>query len=235
MLVKLMKNRFFLLVISIVISVLIAFIIIPAVISKSLGTVDVVRVNRTIQPNTKIEREYLSVEKVGKVNLPESIIKSPDDIVGKYSKVELLPGDNLVNEKFNNFNDIENNFLYLLKGDNKVAVSISVKSFAAGVSGMIEPGDIVSIMSYSNSISETEVDSEAANKTDVVADTRLQNLEVASINKNTDNSGDFGTITVLCSREQALLLIEAENSGNIHFVFSRRGDKTNLSKIGGAD
>jgi pilus assembly protein CpaB len=208
------------------VSVLIVFVIIPIIIGLSSGTIDVVRVNKVIKPNTLIEKDSLIIEKVGRANLPKTIIKDPAELIGKYSRVELMPGDNLVKEKFINRNDIEDSYLYNLVEDNKMAVSITMKSFASGLSGKIKPGDLISLMYFNK-------DSMDVSSPRVIAHPELSCVDVVAVDRNSESSNDLGSITVLATREQALLIVEAENAGNIHVAFVGRGDATREALLGG--
>jgi pilus assembly protein CpaB len=221
---KIVKNRYLLVLISLIVSVLIAFVIIPLMAGMSSGTVDVVRVREVIKPNTLISMDMLKIEKAGKINLPNGIIKDPDEVVGKYSKVELLPGDNLVPDKFISTEALEDSYLYDLVKHNKVAVSISIKSFAAGVSGKIRPGDIISILYFDKSKNTYPYASESEDS--VVLHPQLQNIEVAAVSKAKEGSDYPDSLTVLVTIEQAKLLVEAENDGNIHILAAGRGGES---------
>jgi len=171
-----------------------------------------------------ITREMLKIEKVGKLNLPGDIILNPDEIVGKYSRVELLPGDNLVWEKFAGREQLEDAFLYDLAREKKLAMSISVKSFAAGLSGLIKPGDIISVMYFDKNYNPNPYSGESNDG--VIYHPLLQNLEVAAVSRSRDGTGYADSITVLVTAEQAKLLVEAENAGNIHILAAGRGGES---------
>lgn len=67
------------------------------------------------------------------------------DIVGKYVASELLKGEYVLPSKISDTPANENNYLYGLTGE-KRAISITIPSFAAGLSGKLRYGDIVSVI-----------------------------------------------------------------------------------------
>ena len=72
-------------------------------------------------------------------------MKELGGVVGAYATADLLPGDYVLHSKISDQPPGADTYLYQLDG-NKQAISVTVKSFAAGVSGKLRSGDIVSIL-----------------------------------------------------------------------------------------
>ena len=209
---KIFKNRYFFLAVSFIIAVVAAFTAVLSAVNLYEDTCFVVRVKDTVLPGTLITDDMLETVKVGKLNLPENIIKEKSFITGKYSNTEIFPGDNLFPERFTERKNTEDAFMYELSEKEK-AVSVSLKSDAAGFSGRLEKGDIVDVITY---IQE-------GGSTYVSEDPELKNLEILAVNKTgNDQQNRIECITFRADKGQALKLIEAEYSGILHVVFSER-------------
>jgi pilus assembly protein CpaB len=199
-------------------------------------TVMVIRLNQKIKDNVEIKENMLIEVSVGKFGLPANVIKDKSQIIGKYSATVILPDDNLVPDKFKDVKEMEDAFLYGITGERR-AVSISIKSLAAGLSGKLLPGDVVSVVAF---IKNRDVQQETLGHVQVYPELRY--VEVGAINNSKAqdtnqlkakdekerNSTDTiipATITLLVDDIQATKLIEAENTGTIHIIFAGRGDE----------
>lgn len=79
------------------------------------------------------------------INLPSGIMTDKDDVIGKYATADLKVGDYILDSKLSYEPAAENAYLYNLDGT-KQAISVTIKSFATGLSGKLESGDIVSVL-----------------------------------------------------------------------------------------
>ena len=126
---------------------------------------------------------------------------------------------------------LRNAYLNKLNGENR-AISVSIKSFAAGLSGKLEAGDIVSLIA-------TDVGSQQ--ETQVLPE--LQYVEIIATTDSSGNDSDqreydktddqelASTITVLVAPEQAKILAELEQTGKLHAALVYRGDSTEAQKF----
>ena len=73
------------------------------------------------------------------------MIRSKETIIGKYAISDLGIGDYILNTKVSDIPAAENAYLYNLDGS-KQAISITIKTFANGLSGKLQSGDIVSVI-----------------------------------------------------------------------------------------
>ena len=106
---------------------------------------EIVRVQKDIRAGDEITKDKVQIVEVGGYNLPMDTIKDLESVVGAYATAELLPGDYILHSKISAQPPGEDNYLYQLDGS-KQAISVTVKSFAAGLSGKVQSGDIVSII-----------------------------------------------------------------------------------------
>lgn len=102
-----------------------------------------------------------------------------------------------------------------LKGD-RVAMSITINSFAGGLSGKLQNGDIVSIY-VTDKDNHTEVPA-SLKYVKVITTTTSGGIDENDVVENEDGSFELPTtITVLVSVEQAKILVVIQNNiGNKH-------------------
>lgn len=229
---KLIRNRIFIVILCTAATVALILYIMPQYARMTNEHIKVIRVSRTIAAGECMTDDMLKVVEVGKYNLPGNIIKTKKEIVGKYAALELIPSDNLSPEKFTNRSGLADSFLYNMDGE--TAVSISVKSLAAGLSGKLLPGDVVSVLAY-----EKPDDSQGKGYVREYPD--LEFVEVGAISNNkAQDTGELkakkeedktyqdtiipSTITLKVTKEQAKQLVEIENTAAVHLVFRGRGD-----------
>ena len=142
---KLFRNRIVLGVICIVLSLIICFAVTPLFNKAISNKTEIVRVAREIRSGDEITSDMLQTVEVGAYNLPENVIRNVDDVTGKYATADFQPGDYILSSKVEREPSAENEYLYHLNGE-KQAISVSPKSFAAGLSGKLQSGDIVSVI-----------------------------------------------------------------------------------------
>ena len=96
---NLLKNRTVIGVLCILLSLLICFGIAP-LFSKSVSQkAEIVRVTREIRTGYLITADMVTVAEVGGYNLPESVIRQLDTVLGKYAVADLAAGDYILPAK----------------------------------------------------------------------------------------------------------------------------------------
>ena len=140
-----LRNRTVIGVICIILSLIICFAVTPLFNRAISEKTEIVRVTKEIRKDEEITADMVETVEVGAYNLPESVITNRNSVVGKFASAELQPGDYILASKVAEEPAAENAYLYNLNGE-KQAVSVSVKSFAAGLSGKLQSGDIVSVL-----------------------------------------------------------------------------------------
>ena len=224
---RILKNKYVIFALCMALSGVIAFLLVPIGNENLTNAIEVVRVSRRIEKNTMITEDMLEYVAVMPLNLPEHIIKDKQSIVGKVSAVTLLPQDNLMPVIFNDTYSITNNEFYNMDNPDKLAVSVSVKTLAASVSGKLLPSDVVSLYGY-NTESKTLVLHDDLMYVEVlsITNSKAEDLDKRQSNSESDTSDAVipATITLSVNRNQAKELIELENTGNIHIVFVGRGE-----------
>lgn len=227
--IKFFKNKYIVCALCLLLSGIIAFVIVPTKNEKLSGSVEIVRVSKQIEKNTVITENMLEYVKVMPMGLPDDIIKEKKAVVGKIAAVTLLPQDNLIPQKFTDTYSITNKEFYNTDNPNRLAVSVSVKSLAASLSGKLLPGDVVSLYGF-NTESKSLVLYDDLMYVEVLAVTnsKAEDLDKRAVSKETDTNDAVipSTVTLSVNRNQAKELVELENKGTIHIVFVGRGEKS---------
>lgn len=138
---KKINNRTIIGIVCIVLALVVTFGVSPLVNRISDQKTDIVRVKNTIERGQQITANDLEIVRVGSYNLPDGVIKDGKSVVGKYATATLFAGDYLFSEKITGESNSAADILAALDGK-KVAISVSIGSYADGLSGKLENGDI---------------------------------------------------------------------------------------------
>ncbi|WZL72060.1 Flp pilus assembly protein CpaB [Clostridiaceae bacterium 35-E11] len=231
---KILRNRTVLGIASIVLSLIICFGLTPLFNQAISEKVSIARVTENIQKGERITSKMIETVEIGGYNLPHTVLRQEENIIGSYALTELHTGDYILNSKISSKPLVNYEYLTDFDGSER-AISVSIKSFAAGLSGKLEPGDIVTVMA-----------SDFGDMRETVSPAELQYVEVLAVTAGTGLDTDEYeidreaiekdkelpvTVTLKATYEQAKLLAEMEAKGKIHVVFVYRGTKENADKF----
>lgn len=232
------KNRTVIGVICIVLSLLICFAITPLFNQGISQKEEIVRVTMPIKIGEEITADMVQSVEVGGYNLPEDVVKTLDTVIGKFASADLVPGDYIIGSKIADAPAAENAYLYNLTGE-KQAMSVSVKTFATGLSGKLISGDIVSIIApdykkqgvtvippelqYVEVIAVTAGSGYDANQRDTAAD--------STVAQDGEEKELPATVTLLVTPEQSQILAMLEADGALHVSLVYRGSKEDAAKF----
>jgi len=229
---NLFKNRTVIGIICILLSLLICFAITPLFNRTVSQKTEIVRVVKEIKAGDEITKDMVQLAEVGGYGLPENVIRQPDTVIGKYAAADLSIGDYILNTKLSDTPAAENAYLYNLDGT-KQAMSVTIKSFANGLSGKLQSGDIVSVIA---------ADYKKQGATVIPAE--LKYVEVISVTASSGYDANTGeaktedderelpsTVTLLVSPEQSMVLAELEADGKLHLSLVYRGTPENTAKF----
>lgn len=218
-----LKNRVVLGLICIIIALAICFGLTPMFNDALTSTVEIVRVNEKVKQGDQITAKMVTTVEVGGYNLPSNVVYREEDVVGMYADTDLYKGDYILASKLSDTAQLKNEYLTDLDGTNR-AISITIKSFAAGLSGKLERGDIVSLIASDvGDLRETLIPAELQ-YVEIIA-TTLSDGTDSNMQEEEGNMGLASTITILVNPEQARLLAELEKDGSIHAALVYRGNR----------
>lgn len=225
---KIFRNRTVIGVLCILLALVICFGVTPLFSRSASEKAEIVRVTADIKEGDEITAEMVQTVEVGAYNLPSGIMTEKDEVVGKYATADLKAGDYILASKLSNEPAAENAYLYNLDGT-KQAISVTIKSFATGLSGKLESGDIVSVLVADyKGMGETVIPPE------------LQYVEVISVTASSGYDANTGeavgeekelpsTVTLLVTTEQAKVLAGLEQESELHLALVYRGTPENAS------
>nr|MDA3845641.1 RcpC/CpaB family pilus assembly protein [Vallitaleaceae bacterium] len=142
---NILRNRTIIGITCIVLALVICFGLTPMYNSAITAKTEVIRVSQDIVKGETITKEMLQPVEIGEYNLPDNVIKDQTNIIGKYANSDMYKGDYLIADKLSDGPLVNYAYLYDFDGTER-AISVSIKTFAAGFSGKLEPGDIVTVM-----------------------------------------------------------------------------------------
>lgn len=160
-------------------------------------------------------------------DIPENIITSKDDVVGKYANIDMYKNDFVTTNKLNLEAIYGSAYLENLEEDER-AISISLKTLAIGLSGKLESGDIVSIISIDEEGNSTI--SEELRYVELISVSDNNGYDVGG-GDNTSDKNVGATTTLLVNEEQAKLLASLESKGQIHISLVYRGNDEHKQEL----
>ena len=202
----------------------VCFGVAPLVNQRAEKQVEIVRMNHTLTKGTCITESDIEVVKVGAYNLPKDVIKNQNEVIGKYTTSDIYKGEYILPYRLTSDINTATDILGSLDGGQK-AISISIGSFALGLSGKLETGDIISVIVYSAKDGSAFTPPELS-YLKVITSTTSQGVDKADI---TDSSQPV-TVTLLVNQRQAELLAQYEKTASMHFTLEYRGDIATAQK-----
>lgn len=231
---SLFKNRTVVGVGCIVLSLLICFGI-TRLFNKGISQkTEIVRVTKEIKTGDAITKDMVQTVEVGGYNLPQNIIRKKDTVVGSYALADMSVGDYILNTKVSKTPAAENEYLYNLDGS-KQAISITIKSFANGLSGKLQSGDIVSVIAPDYKKQGATVIPPELRYVEVISVTTSSGYD-ANTGEQKDKSKEDerelpSTVTLLVTPEQGNILASLEVDGASHLSLVYRGTPKNTKKF----
>ena len=231
------KNRTVLGALCILLSLLICFAVTPLFNAGVSHKTSIVRVTKDIQAGQQITKDMVQTVEVGGYNLPSNVLKSPDSVVGKYAAADLAPGDYVLSTKITGTPTVSNAYLSDLNGSRQ-AVSVTLKTLAEGVSGKLQPGDIVSVLAPDYQNQGSTVTPKELQYVEVIGVTTSEGADAdqRDAGSNSSSTEDAeknlpSTVTLLATPEQSAILAGLDADGKLHLALVYRGSKDNAQKF----
>lgn len=218
-----LNNRFIFGILSLVLAAVIAFVALPTIARQTNGKTEIVRITQPVLKGEKITSDNAEVVEVGGYNLPSNVAHSMEDVEGLYVTADLAAGDYILTSKVSTIpvsSDVALNDI----PSGKVAISLTVKTLASGLSDKLQPGDIIRIYHFL----ETAEEVPELRFVKVLSVTDADGINVDNTKEPTEDEEpqQSATITVLASPEQAHIITEMENDGVAHVaLISRNNDQ----------
>ena len=225
-----MKNRTIIGIVCIVLALVVTFAVAPLVNKLSDSRTDIVRLKNDIVQGHMIQESDIEVVTVGSTGLPTNIITKKEAVVGKFAACDLKANTDLLQSMISDKSDSADDVFHTLDGK-KQAISITISSFAGGLSGKMEKGDIVSLVIFENETNEATIPG-GLTYVKVITTTTAEGFDKDELTPNEDGTYELPTtLTLLVNPTQAKMLVEYENRGVIHADLVYRGDSKTAQKF----
>ncbi|MFS0723693.1 Flp pilus assembly protein CpaB [Paenibacillus sp. 1P07SE] len=225
------KNRTVLGTSCIILSLILCLGIAPLLNRSASEQVAIVRIVQDVARGEAIAATHVENANVGAYNLPADVLKSSDDVVGQYATVDLKAGDYVLPSKLSAVP--LDAYLTRLDGQ-KQALSVTIKSLAAGLSGKLQPGDIVSLIAADYGDLRTTALPPELQYVEVLSVTTSRGLDAQSATNDQKDENEKelpSTLTLLVQPQQAVLLTDIENKGKLHAALVYRGDAATAQRF----
>lgn len=211
----LLHNKIFIGTVIMVFSVIVGFVVVPIFNANTRETVKVYRAKATIYEYQQITKDMVQQVEVGAYGLSKQTIKDLSNVVGKTARTKIVEGDNILSgQLMTGSNDDE--FLSELSKQGKRAVSVTLPTLSASVSGQIISGDVVSVLTYEKQ-SATSSSSSSSSK------------------ENTFNNGITGNTGSTTTEETPVLNSDLKYI-QVAAIYDKSGDPvTDLSKANNSE
>ncbi len=224
-----MKNRTIIGIICMVLAIAITFLVAPLVTKLGTDTVTVCVVAQDLKQGIQITEEHITTVEAKAESIPAGAVSDKALLVGQFTKSNLYAGDFYTTAKLTADANTAADVFATLDGK-QIAVSFTINSFAAGLSGKLENGDIISIFVTDPDTGVTTIPA-ALKYVRVVTTTTAGGIDKEGVVENEDGSYELpSTVTVLVTPEQARLLVEYEENAALQAGLVYRGDKENAQK-----
>ena len=230
---KFLKNRTILGIVCIALALIICFAITPLFNASKSSTMKIIRIKNDVKIGQQLTSKDIENVEVGAYNMPSDVLKKSEDVVGKYATMEMLKGEYVLPTKISDTPASENAYLYSLTGE-KRAISITIPSFAGGLSGKLISGDIVSVIAVDYKEQGKTLVPEELQYVEVIAvtDSKGNDDETVTVRPDGEEETELPeTVTLLVTPMQANILAELEAEGEIHISLVYRGTVENAQKF----
>lgn len=231
-----MKNRTVLGVVCIALALVLCFVVGPLINNVTDGSVEVVRIKdgAVISSGTPITEDKIEIYKGKKTNFSDGtyytyetfknkyLDSASSDYLGiAYAKCEMTAGEYISTSKVS-ANSASSGSIFDGLGYDEMAISIEIASFADGLSGKIENGDIVSLVVFLSDTGGTIP--EELRYVKVITTTTSTGIDQNERTKNEDGTYDIpSTVTLLVNEQQAKAIAHYSNRGSITIALRCRG------------
>ena len=140
---KIIRNKFVIGLLCIAIGITAGFVLLPKSQENEAAMAQAVRVQTDIEAGTRLKKSCWETVSVPAASLPSGAHAALESFLGRYAATSLFAGDILTEAKVR---DTLADPVAAGAAKGKQLVSVTMPSLSAGVSGLLRPGDVVSVM-----------------------------------------------------------------------------------------
>lgn len=241
---KLVRNKFLIGTLCIILGLVIGFVVIPHVQAGSQNAyVTAIRVKQDVSDGIQLTTPMLESVRVPKSAVPTNAVSEISYVSSQYATTRLYAGDYITPNKISDKHENQNP-LSAATAKGMLVMSIPLESLASGVSGKLQPGDIVTVMAYlKNSTPDRSLElepqtSDTSNPPapQTIIYLELQYVEVCAVSASDGSDAEVVpspgsseknklpvAVSLYVTEEQALRLADLEQDAVIQLAFVARG------------
>ena len=140
---KILRNKFIIGMLCIAIGITAGFVLLPKSQNADVDMSQVVRLTQDVAAGTLLQSNMLELAQVPTESVPAGAASAVESFLSRYASSQLYKGDILTEAKVR---DTLVDPVAAAAAKGKQLVSVTVPTLSAGVSGTLQPGDIVSVM-----------------------------------------------------------------------------------------
>lgn len=217
-----LNNRFVFGLLSLLLAAVIAFVALPTIAKQTNGKTEIVRITKPVRKGEQISTDNAQIVEVGSYNLPPNIAHSLNDVKGLYATTDLCEGDYILTSKIS-ATPVSSDVALNSIPSGKVAISLTVKTLASGLSDKLQPDDIIRVYHFLDAAEE--VPELRFVRVLSITDAKGINVDNTKEPMEDEEKQQSATITVLASPEQARVITSLENDGVAHVALISRGNE----------
>ncbi|WP_141499724.1 Flp pilus assembly protein CpaB [Paenibacillus luteus] len=218
------RNRTVVGITCIALSLILALGIAPLLNRTSNEQMTIVRIAKDVSKGVTVTAAHVETVQVGAFRVPIDVLTSPDAVIGQYATVDMKPGDYIMPSKLSR--TPLDAYIGRLNG-HKQAISVTIKSLAAGLSGKLQPGDIITLIASDYGELRTTTLPPELQYVEVLAVTASSGVDAQTNPPSSDNQEDEyelpSTLTLLVLPQQSQLLADLETKAKLHATLVYRG------------
>lgn len=212
---------------SIVLGLATSFIISPMYQSVLEKKSDIVRIKTAVTKGKQITDSDLEVVSVGTYNISNRILQKKEAVLGKYANTDIYVGSYITSDAVSDKPLEVDTYLNNIP-DNKLAISVTVHSFASGLSSKLIKGDLVSVL-IREKTDEADVCEipEALKYVEVLSSTEESGYDKEQkeeVKDEKEGNKKLVTVTLLVNSEQAAALTLNEGNATMHLALVSRNN-----------
>lgn len=226
---KTQTTRVILAFVAILLSVFIVFFLVPRIQSNETSEVSIFVAREDIGQGRAFTEENVTTTQIAKKYLPASAITDKDKVIGKFASTNIAAGDYVLEGKISDTSSNPAEWTTELDSEH-VAISFTIRNFAAGLSAKIQADDVISIIAQDKDADEPSIPKELT-YVRVLAVTANTAEEYVASKENQEEKLLPVSISVLATPEQAIKIAELDMNGNIYVALVSRNDVARANKL----
>jgi pilus assembly protein CpaB len=226
---KLFRSKAFLGGVCLVLAAAIAFLLLPRFYASQSATVNVVRVTQDVPAGTTITSAMLTTAEAGAYGLPEKVVTSEAEVVGKVAAETLYAGEMLWQGRLMSEEDYLASEEARTKGltNGMCLVTLELPSASSGIAGVLRAGYIVDIYECTESEDASYSIAKCLSSMYVydVLNSNLESLNDLEAKKDGASADDTTNydlkpvyVVFRCTEDQAQTLIRLERAESLYLT-----------------